>query len=70
MAHNIFRAAGATGVEGLLDAARGPLHPAAAQTLVGLDVDLGRITTRGSLERGLEYALGRLSYRIVQSGII
>ncbi|KYF72805.1 diguanylate cyclase [Sorangium cellulosum] len=41
------------------------MGPAAAQTLVGLDIDLGRITTRGSLERGLEYALGRLSYRIV-----
>lgn len=41
------------------------IGPAAAQTLIALDVDLGRITTRGSLERGLEYALGRLSYRIV-----
>jgi rsbT co-antagonist protein RsbR len=41
------------------------ISPAAAQTLIGLDVDLGRIATRGSLERGLAYALGRLSYRIV-----
>jgi rsbT co-antagonist protein RsbR len=39
---------------------------ATAQTLVGLDIDLSRIATRATLERGLEYALGRLSYRIVK----
>jgi rsbT co-antagonist protein RsbR len=39
---------------------------AAAQTLVGLDIDLGRIATRATLDRGIEYALGRLSYRIVK----
>jgi rsbT co-antagonist protein RsbR len=40
---------------------------AAAQTLIGLDVDIGRITTRATLDRGIEYALGRLSYRIVKA---
>ncbi len=55
------RAAALLGCESVLVG----IGPAAAQTLVGLDVDLGRIVTRGSLERGLAYALGRLSYRIV-----
>ena len=41
--------------------------PAAAQTLISFDIDLGRITTRATLERGIEYALGRLSYRIVKA---
>jgi rsbT co-antagonist protein RsbR len=39
---------------------------ATAQTLVGQGVDLGRITTCATLERGIEYALGRLFYRIVK----
>jgi rsbT co-antagonist protein RsbR len=41
--------------------------PAAAQTLISFDIDLGRITTRATLERGIEHALGRLSYRIVKA---
>jgi rsbT co-antagonist protein RsbR len=40
---------------------------AAAHTLIGLGVDLGRITTRATLEQGLAYALGRLSYRIARA---
>ncbi len=35
------------------------IRPEIAQTLVGLGVDLSRITTRGSLQSGIAYALGR-----------
>jgi anti-anti-sigma regulatory factor len=35
------------------------IRPEIAQTLVGLGVDLGQITTRGSLQSGIAYALGR-----------
>jgi rsbT co-antagonist protein RsbR len=35
-----------------------------AQTLVGLGVDFSRITTRATLQNGLEYALKRLSYGV------
>jgi len=57
------RAASLLGCESVLVG----MGAATAQTLIGLDVDLGRITTRATLERGLEYALGRLSYRIVKA---
>jgi rsbT co-antagonist protein RsbR len=35
------------------------IRPEIAQTLVGLGVDLSQITTRGSLQSGIAYALGR-----------
>ncbi len=57
------RAAALLGCESVLVG----IGAATAQTLIGLDVNLGRIATRASLERGLEYALGRLSYRIVKA---
>jgi rsbT co-antagonist protein RsbR len=40
------------------------ISPEIAQTLVGLGVDFSRITTRATLQNGLEYALNRLSYRV------
>jgi rsbT co-antagonist protein RsbR len=40
--------------------------PAAAQTLIELHIDLRRIATRSTLDRGLEYALANLAYRIVK----
>jgi rsbT co-antagonist protein RsbR len=57
------RAAALLGCESVLVG----IGAATAQTLIGLDIDLGRIATRATLERGLEYALGRLSYRIVKA---
>ncbi|UQA54897.1 PAS domain-containing protein [Polyangium aurulentum] len=57
------RAASLLGCESVLVG----IGAAMAQTLIGFDIDLGRITTRATLERGLEYALGRLSYRIVRA---
>lgn len=38
----------------------------AARMLLKLDVDFSRLATRATLERGLEYALSRMSYRIVK----
>jgi rsbT co-antagonist protein RsbR len=37
------------------------IGPDIARTLVGLDIDFGRITTQGTLQSGLAYALSRLS---------
>lgn len=44
------------GVEAVLTGVR----PRVAQTLVGLGVDLSSITTRSNLQRGIDYARGRL----------
>jgi len=35
------------------------IRPEVAQTLIGLDVDFGGIVTRGNLQSGIAYALGR-----------
>lgn len=35
------------------------IRPEVAQTLVGLDIDFGSIVTRGNLQSGIAYALGR-----------
>jgi rsbT co-antagonist protein RsbR len=35
------------------------IRPEVAQTLVGLGVDLGDIVTRGTLQSGIAFALGR-----------
>jgi rsbT co-antagonist protein RsbR len=40
------------------------ISPEIAQTLVGLGVDFSRMTTRATLQNGLEYGLKRLSYDI------
>jgi rsbT co-antagonist protein RsbR len=40
------------------------ISPEIAQTLVGLGVDFGRITTRATLQNGLEYALKFLNYDV------
>jgi rsbT co-antagonist protein RsbR len=40
------------------------ISPEIAQTLVGLGVDFSRITTRATLQNGLEYALRRLNYKV------
>jgi rsbT co-antagonist protein RsbR len=40
------------------------ISPEIAQTLVGLGVDFSRITTRATLQNGLEYALKRLDYDV------
>jgi rsbT co-antagonist protein RsbR len=40
------------------------ISPEIAQTLVGLGVDFSRITTRATLQNGLEYALKRLNYDV------
>ena len=40
------------------------ISPEIAQTLVGLGVDFSRITTRATLQNGLEYALKRLNYAV------
>jgi len=40
------------------------ISPEIAQTLVGLGVDFSRITTRATLQNGLEYALKFLSYDV------
>jgi rsbT co-antagonist protein RsbR len=40
------------------------ISPEIAQTLVGLGVDFSRITTRATLQNGLEYALKRLDYAV------
>jgi len=42
------------------------ISPEIAQTLVGLGVDFSRITTRATLQSGLEYALKRLNYDVKQ----
>ena len=44
------------------------ISPEIAQTLVGLGVDFSRITTRATLQNGLEYALKRLSYTVSRAG--
>lgn len=36
------------------------IGPEIARTLVGLDIDFGRITTQGTLQSGLAYAMSRL----------
>ncbi|XYI02287.1 hypothetical protein ACMHYB_21980 [Sorangium sp. So ce1128] len=36
------------------------IGPEIARTLVGLDIDFGRITTQGALQSGLAYAMSRL----------
>lgn len=40
------------------------ISPEIAQTLVGLGIDFSRITTRASLQNGLEYAFSFLSYSV------
>jgi rsbT co-antagonist protein RsbR len=40
------------------------ISPEIAQTLVGLGVDFSRITTRATLQNGLEYGLKRLNYDV------
>jgi rsbT co-antagonist protein RsbR len=40
------------------------ISPEIAQTLVGLGVDCSRITTRATLQNGLEYALTFLNYDV------
>ena len=40
------------------------ISPEIAQTLVGLGIDFSHITTRATLQTGLEYALKRLNYMI------
>jgi rsbT co-antagonist protein RsbR len=40
------------------------ISPEIAQTLVGLGVDFSRITTRATLQNGLEYGFKRLSYDV------
>jgi rsbT co-antagonist protein RsbR len=40
------------------------ISPEIAQTLVGLGVDFTRITTRATLQNGLEYGLKRLNYDV------
>jgi len=40
------------------------ISPEIAQTLVGLGVDFSRITTRATLQNGLEYALKFLNYDV------
>ena len=40
------------------------IRPEVAQTLVGLGVDFSRITTRATLQNGLEYALRFLNYDV------
>ena len=40
------------------------IRPEIAQTLVGLGVDFSRITTRATLQNGLEYALKSLNYDV------
>jgi rsbT co-antagonist protein RsbR len=42
------------------------ISPEIAQTLVGLGVDFSRITTRATLQNGLEYGLKRLSYDVIR----
>ncbi|MEO7912147.1 MAG: PAS domain-containing protein [Roseiflexaceae bacterium] len=42
------------------------ISPEIAQTLVGLGVDFSRITTRATLQNGLEYALKRLNYDVTR----
>ena len=42
------------------------ISPEIAQTLVGLGVDFSRITTRATLQSGLEYALKRLNYDVTR----
>ncbi len=42
------------------------ISPEIAQTLVGLGVDFSRITTRATLQNGLEYGLKRLNYDVKQ----
>ena len=42
------------------------ISPEIAQTLVGLGVDFSRITTRATLQNGLEYGLKRLSYDVTR----
>ncbi len=43
------------------------ISPEIAQTLVGLDIDFSKITTRASLQSGLEYALKRLQYTVAHN---
>lgn len=57
------RAASLLGCESVLVG----VGPATARTMVGLDLGLGAVVTLGTLEHGIKYALGKLSYRIVKA---
>lgn len=46
------------------------ISPEIAQTLVGLGVDFSHITTRATLQKGLEYGLKRLNYAIRRSSAL
>jgi hypothetical protein len=35
------------------------IRPEVAQALIGLDIDFGGLVTRGNLQSGIAYALGR-----------
>ncbi|HEU4534681.1 MAG TPA: STAS domain-containing protein, partial [Polyangiaceae bacterium] len=57
------RAASLLGCESVLVG----VGPATARTMVGLDLGLGAVVTLGTLEHGIKYALGKLSYRIAKA---
>jgi rsbT co-antagonist protein RsbR len=44
------------------------ISPHIAQTLVQLGIDFGHITTRATLQQGLEYGLHRLDYVVRRRG--
>jgi rsbT co-antagonist protein RsbR len=62
VAHRLVQAARAAGLLGCRSLLVG-VGPEMARTLVELDVDLGQLMTRGTLQSGLEYAMTQLSGR-------
>jgi rsbT co-antagonist protein RsbR len=54
---NLVSAIALLGAEGIVTGIR----PTVAQTMVGLGVDLSRVVTRGNLQAGLSYCIGRMN---------
>jgi predicted ATPase/GAF domain-containing protein len=62
VAHTLMRTASALGLLGTQAVITG-IRPEVARTLVALGVDLGGIVTRGTLQSGIAYAMGRTGDR-------
>jgi rsbT co-antagonist protein RsbR len=65
VANSLIRAAQAVGLLGAQVVLVG-IRPEVAQTMVTLGVDLSTMVTRGNLQAGIEYALGRMGFQIAK----
>ncbi len=65
VANSLIRAAHAVGLLGAQVVLVG-IRPEVAQTMVMLGVDLSTVATRGNLQSGIEYALGRMGFLVTE----